>query len=63
MAKTIRNKSIRNRPNPAKALALHRKLLREGLGDRFHGMTEEEIICAIKKTRDEIWCEKLANRP
>ena len=51
------------RPNAARALALHRKLLQEGLGDRFSGMTEEEIIRAIKKTREEIWSEKLAARP
>ena len=62
MAKTIRDKSTRNRPDAARAQALHKKLLKEGLGDRFKGMTEEEIIRAIKKTREEIWSEKLAAR-
>ena len=63
MAKTIRENSVGKRADPAKALALHRKLLKEGIGDRFKGMTEEEIIRAVKKTREEIWSEKLAARP
>ncbi|MBI5244865.1 MAG: hypothetical protein HY922_14440 [Elusimicrobia bacterium] len=63
MTKTIRGKGAGKRADPAKAVALHRKLLKEGLGDRFEGMTEGEIIRAIKKTREEIWSEKLAARP
>ena len=62
MAKTARGKASRKRPDQSKALALHRKLLKAGLGDRFEGMTQEEIIGALRKTRDEIWSEKLAAR-
>lgn len=29
----------------------------------FEGMTEDEIIEALRKTREELWEEKLASRP
>lgn len=62
MARTAREKGSKKRPNQARALALHRKLVKAGLGDRFEGMTQEEIIGVLRKTRDEIWSEKLATR-
>ena len=63
MAETARRKPYKKRATPAKALAQHRKLLKRGLGDRFEGMSEEEIISALKRTREEIWQEKIASRP
>ena len=36
------------------------ELQKEGLGDRFEGKSEQEIIQALKRTREEIWQEKLA---
>ena len=54
---------IKTKPNPKKALqALHR-LKELGLGDHFKGMTEEEVLKELKRTREELWKEKLANRP
>jgi hypothetical protein len=50
---------MQNQPNPARALALHRKLLKEGLGDRFKGMTEEEIIRALKKPEKRFGAKSL----
>lgn len=58
MAKTVRGEASKKRPDQAKALALHRKLLKAGLGDRFEGMTQEAIIGALRKTRERIWSER-----
>lgn len=57
MAKTARENISKKRPNQARALSLHRKLLKAGLGDRFEGMTQEEVIGALRKTREQIWAE------
>lgn len=46
-----------------KAHALFRRLQQQGLGDPFKGMSEAEIVRAIKRTRVAIWQEKLAARP
>ena len=29
----------------------------------FEGMTEDEMIAALRKTREELWEKKLASRP
>ena len=50
--------------NSHQAAMLFRRLKQHGLGDaQFHGLTEQEIIRAIKRTRHAIWQEKLAARP
>ena len=60
MAKTTNGKATVDRK---KAHALFRRLQQQGLGDPFKGMSEDQIIRAIKRTRDTIWQEKLAARP
>ena len=60
MAKAANGKSTVNRN---KARTLFRRLQQQGLGDPFKGMSEDEIIRAIKRTRHAIWQEKLAARP
>jgi len=60
MAKTANGKPAVNRK---KAQALFHRLQQQGLGDQFRGMNEDEIIRAIKRTRQAIWQEKLAARP
>ena len=60
MARTVNGEPTVNRK---KAQALFRRLQQQGLGDPFKGMNEDEIIRAIKRTRDTIWQEKLAARP
>lgn len=60
MAKTANGKPAVNRK---KAQALLCRLQQQGLGDPFRGMNEDEIIRAIKRTRNAIWQEKLAARP
>ncbi len=49
--------------NRKKAQTLFRGLQQHGLGDPFKGMSEDEVIRAIKRTREAIWLEKLAARP
>ena len=58
-----RAKNGRHAPNRNDALNLFRKLQRQGLGDSFRGMREDQIIRTIKRTREAIWQEKLAARP
>ena len=60
MAKAANGKPAVNRK---KAQALFHRLQQQGLGDPFRGMSEEQIVRAIKRTRDAIWQEKLAPRP
>ena len=60
MARTANGKHAVNRK---KAQALLRKLQQQGLGDPFRGMSEEQIIRAIKRTREAIWRDKLAACP
>ena len=60
MAKAANGKSAVNRK---KAVALFHRLQRQGLGDPFRGMSEGQIVQAIKRTREAIWQEKLAARP
>ncbi len=50
-------------PHRKDALTLFRALQRQGLGDPFRGMREDQIIRTIKRTREAIWQEKLATRP
>ena len=63
MGKTLKEKPLRRRPDSAKALE-HLRKIRE-LSDRFggptKGMTKEEIIVSIKKTREELWDRYLAS--
>lgn len=58
-------KTRKSRPKRGtnQALAILRKVKLEGPEARFKGMTKEEVIRAIKKTREEIWREKIAARP
>lgn len=60
MARAANGKPAVNR---RKAHALFRRLQQQGLGDPFKGMSEDEILRAIKRTRNAIWQEKLAARP
>ena len=60
MARTANGKPAGNRK---KAQVLFRKLQRQGLGDPFSGMSEDQIIRSIKRTREAIWQEKLAACP
>jgi hypothetical protein len=60
MAKTGNGRRATHRK---KALVLFHKLQRQGLGDPFRGMSEDQIVRAIKRTREAIWQEKLAARP
>ena len=49
--------------NLRRALVLFRHLKQHGLGDdQFKGLTEQEILRAIKRTRHAIWQEKVAAR-
>jgi len=50
------------KPNPKKALEILDEIEKQGPDPRFIGKTEEEIIQMIKKTREDIWNEKLAPR-
>lgn len=50
------------KPNPKKA-KMHLEKLRQLIAKRktvFAGMTEEEAIKEIRKTREKLWKEKLA---
>ena len=52
------------KPNPQKAKK-HLDKLREMIAKRGHPfskMTEEEVIAALRKTREQIWKEKVASR-
>lgn len=52
------------RPNVKKA-KLHLARLRQLVSKKkppFSGMREEEVITAVRKTREEIWDKKLALR-
>ena len=60
MARTANGKTAVNRK---KAQVLFQRLQQQGLGDPFRGMSEGEIIRAIKRTREAIWQEKFAVRP
>jgi len=60
MARTPNGKPAVNRKE---ARVLFHRLQQQGLGDPFKGMSEGEIIRAIKRTRHAIWQEKLAARP
>ena len=55
----------KGRPDPKKALEILRRI--QEMSDRYggptQGMTEEEILRSIKKTREELWREYLAPRP
>ncbi|OGX03781.1 MAG: hypothetical protein A3G87_03965 [Omnitrophica bacterium RIFCSPLOWO2_12_FULL_50_11] len=59
MARTANGKPAVDRN---RARNLFRRLQQQGLGDPFKGMSEDEIIRAIKRTRNAIWQEKLAGR-
>ena len=49
--------------DPRRAAALFHRLKQHGLGDdQFKGLTEQQIIRAIKRTRHAIWQEKVAAR-
>ena len=63
MAKVIHERPRPKGANPKRALQLLEQLKREGLGDRFAGMSDDEVIHALRKTRDLLWKEKLADRP
>ena len=54
---------IKTKTNPQKALKILRRLQKTGLSDRFRGMTEEAALKELKKTREQLWQEKLAARP
>ena len=58
-----RAKNGHHTPQRKDALSLFRKLQRQGLGDSFRGMREDQIIRILKRTREAIWQEKLAARP
>lgn len=60
MAKALNGKRSGNRK---RALVLFHRLQQQGLGDPFRGMSEDQIVRAIKRTRDAIWQQKLAARP
>lgn len=62
MSKTLKERPHKKKIDVTKALAQFHKLREHGLGDRFKGMSEDEIIGALKKTRETIWQEKLATR-
>lgn len=64
MPKIVRDKPAgKRRPDPKKALEALHALWKCDLPERFRGMTEAQVIQEIKKTREEIWQEKLASRP
>jgi len=63
MTQGVLEKHRRKTLDRKKILKHLRRLEERGLGDRFKGMSEEEVIKALKKTRAEIWQEKLAGRP
>ena len=56
---------IKTRSNPKKALEVFRKLQETSrrYGGPVKGMTKEEVITSIKKTREELWDQYLASRP
>lgn len=59
------NGCVRKKPsaNLRRALVLFRHLKRYGLGDhQFKGLTEQQVLRAIKRTRQAIWQEKVAAR-
>ena len=60
MARAANGKPVVNRK---KAQILFRRLQQQGFGDPFRGMSENQIVRAIKRTREAIWQEKLAARP
>lgn len=46
-----------------RALLALRRIQTLGLGDRFAGMSKDGILKALKRTREQLWQEKLAARP
>ena len=63
MGRTIQDKPARKRPNSRRALVALRRMRRHSLLPHLQGKPAEEIIREIKKTREQIWQEKLAPRP
>ena len=55
----------KGKPDPKKAMEiLHRiKAMADRYGGPTQGMTENEILRSIKKTREDLWREYLAPRP
>lgn len=48
----------RSRRNPARALALLKKIQDAcERGGRFKGMTEKEVLRKLRETREEVWNE------
>lgn len=60
-------KMLKQRPkaDPKRALEALRRAreLSDRYGGPTKGMTEEQIIASIKKTREELWDEYLASHP
>ena len=53
----------RSRRDPARALALIRKIqIACEKAGRFRGMTEEQVLAKLRETREEVWNE-LKNAP
>jgi len=55
----------KGKPNPKKALEILRRIqeMSDRHGGPTKGMTKEQILRSIKKTREELWREYLAPRP
>lgn len=61
MTQTVKTKPYRKGPNSKKALDILRNVKKRGAEPQFQHATDEEIIRAVKQTRDRIWREKLAS--
>lgn len=66
MARATKEKPVRvRRVNSRKAKAILRQLREtsDRYGGPTKGMTKEEVIAAVKKTREGLWDRYLASRP
>ena len=50
------------RPDSRKAREILRKIREAGPDPRLRGLSEDEVIRRLKKTREAIWREKIAGR-
>ena len=65
MAKTSKAVARTRRTDPEKAQAALRRLreMSDLYGGPTKGMTKNQVVALVKKTREELWDQYLASRP
>lgn len=65
MAQLLKTSKKGRRANPKKAKEILRRLKEssERYGGPTKGLTTEQVVALVKKTREELWDQYLASRP